>query len=923
MATSITKKPNKTVTNLGAPVRQSGNRVMKTTWKVPNDMIKESSNARATDLRLTWVLDIPGKDPKQVTITKNERTTTSSINLDSCKIGSATYTRSSFYPLHGSRFLYGVTMSVEGKNSKGYGKKVSVRRSFSPPRAPSISAWSFDSETGAVSATITTDAGTDYCERYDTRYWVEVYQSWNGQRWNHINTSSTSTSIGVSYNPGGYQSLGFRDYIRVTVGAYARGYAGNSGTVAQTFYIAYPGQAVLGEPSVTGKTGTDKCIIPVNTNHSADHPVDRVKLEYLADVTYATAADIPASESWTDSGIMDDYNCTALTMPVANLMPSRGKHTWVRAKTYHASEAVLVRYSEYREVKDLFVPVPTAADDDIVILSATAGADGKSAVVHLGWNADGEDDSTGTELTWADEEDTWKSTKNPNEHNFTWSDGEYVDGQTTYHDSATITIKDLVEGEKYYIRARRYLEDEVTTYSPYSNTATVITSEKPEAVVASCASYIPKGKSLPIYWTFSGNGLQTEWQIVDTEGTVLEHGEGSYGSAQISPERLEAFAEDGVISFIVQASTGSGFVSSEVHTVQIVNEPTLDVTVDPTLTVQPFSFDAEVDTLCDLMILVTSQGSVGQKPEGVERQTAGDTIYSDMVTPDWTSSEDTWTATVTIPSGLDFWDLGSYTLSVQAKDMATGLMSGIIEKQFDVAWAHQAPNPEEAVTLTPIDTTDEQGFHRLAVQIELTPPEDSAETDVYDIYRLTGDGAVLIGEGFPLTHITADEYAPFGEDLEYRIAVRTVDGDVDFADIPYVQKCDNLRFDWTGGFLELPYDLSIGDTYKKDVEIRKHMDGSNDGYWNQNISRTAKLNTDVVKLIQKEDIEQARALARYTGPVFVRTPEGSAYEADVQVTDLSADNKAIMKVAFDVTEIGLTREFSLPVPFELEEESES
>ena len=209
----------------------------------------------------------------------------------------------------------------------------------------------------------------------------------------------------------------------------------------------------------------------------------------------------------------------------------------------------------------------------------------------------------------------------------------------------------------------------------------------------------------------------------------------------------------------------------------------------------------------------------------------------------------------------------------------------------------------------------------MAAMIELTPPEDAAATDVYDIYRLTGDGAQLIGEGFPLTFTAYDEYAPFGinVDLAYRVAIRTLDGDVEFADIEYVFEQKTLRFDWTGGFLELPYNISIADSYKKDVELRQHMDGSVDGYWKQNITRTGKLSTDVIKLEQKTEIDMARALARYAGSVFVRTPEGTAYEADVQVSDMSASNKHMMAIAIDAQETGLTKEFALPTPFDLEE----
>ena len=50
-------------------------------------------------------------------------------------------------------------------------------------------------------------------------------------------------------------------------------------------------------------------------------------------------------------------------------------------------------------------------------------------------------------------------------------------------------------------------------------------------------------------------------------------------------------------------------------------------------------------------------------------------------------------------------------------------------------------------------------------------------------------------------------------------------------------------------------------------------------------------------------------------------PDGSAYEADVQVSDLSTEG-ALVAIAIDATEIALTTEFLLTSPYELEEDSE-
>ncbi len=982
--TVIIKKPSIGVKNLGNPVRQSGGRKMKAEWKIPDDLVNAQKGGRAEGLDIIWeIMTSESKDPKKVGHTINEKATSSEVNLDSFKVGNKTYKRSSFYP-NTKITVQGVSIKVRPDNSKGNGEKTAkAERKFSKPRTPSIANFSFNTETGVASTTITTDAGADYQERYDTQYVTTIKDTRTGKTWQHKAGTghNTATSIPISYNASDYQQLNYRQFIQIKVEAWARGYAGDSDhATPRICYIGYPAQATLGKPSITSKDSTGKCTVPVSTNSSTEHPVDRIRLEYLANVPFATEAEIPGSAEWTSTDIVDDANCTALTIGVSDLIPDAGNHTWLRAKTHHLHEGVLFRYSNYMEVKGLYTPAPTAAEDNITIISATAGADGESAVVILGWNADGQDNSTGTELSWSEASDAWKSTDEPDTYEFTWSDGARTAGGVRYRDSATITIKGLKEGTKYYIRARRYLEGETITYSGYSNTATVVTSETPDAVIAMADRYVPVGESLQVSWTFSGNGIQQKWQIVKADGkTVIASGEGGMTSTQIAADRLSAFATNGSLSFTVQVSTGSGFVISEQHTVTIQDPPTLALTVPATLTAQtaaqPAAFAAEASSECDLIVIVTAQGAVGQFPTGILRQPAGDTIYSGIITPEWTAGQDTYTTTVTLPGGLNFWDGARYTVSVVAVDRSTGLQSEEHPGEFAVAWAHQAPSilptftytetadttvddeknyyaydsetqtytvtePEgdedpaalgwfeqtetQYVTITPIDTTDEEtGRHRQVVEIALTPPPGSDGTEYYDIYRLTGDGAYLIGESFPLTYTAVDEYAPFGDALtmHYRIAIRTADGDVSFSDIEYAAGGDRMRFDWAGGSLELPYNISIGDTYKKDVQIRKHMGGSVDAYWNGNIERKGSLSSDLIRLDQQEDVIAARQLARYTGPVFVRTPDGSAYEADVQVTDLSTTG-VLEAIAIDATEIGLTDEFILPTPYPLVEEEE-
>lgn len=918
----INKKPSMKVK--GLKIQRLSGRSFRATWTVPSNMTNENREDRAQSLEVDWIVDDPGKNPKQVTKNLSVGVKANTFNLNSGeKIGRATYTRSNFHPLKKKNYLFSLTAKVRGVNSKGNGEYANISYKFSKPKAPSIVALSF-TEQGVVSTTITTDAGTGKAERYDTVWKFEKYDS-RTKQWTLISSSAsdTRTIIPLSYDADDYRALG-DDYYIFRATATARGFAGNTDAKPKQIYVSYPAVASIGDVSVAGSLDSSgRLNVPVTTNSSKEHKVDKIELQYLADVSYESASDIPGTESWDTAPGSDNATCSMLTMPVSDLIPQRGNHSYIRLKTTGLIENTLVSYSPPMKITAVEPPATAAADIQIKIISVEALEGGESALVTLGWNADGHDDFTGTELTWSDEEDTWKSTENPKSYEFTWSDGQLVDGGVTYHDSAEIVVKGLDEGKKYWFKARRYADSDTTIYSGYSNTGECFTNAVPESLVAIASGVVPTGTSLPVQWTFSGNGLQTEWYIQTEAGYGLASGQDSFGSTQIPADKLAEGAVNGVVTFRVYAKAQSEFVQSNLLTVAIQNAPVASVSVTSPLTAQPFTFDATVDKLCDLMVIVTSRGITGQTPRGTETQIDGDTIYSAVVAPQWTENGNSFTTTVELPTGLDFWNTGLYQLDVTAIDRSTELQTVLESTEFAVEWDNPAVDPSDAVTITPVDTTV-GGVHTKGVQIALTPPSECNEDDLFDIYRMDGGTVRLIGESFPLTKTVIDSYAPYGDgmDLSYRVALRTVDGDEEFADIDYAADGNYLRFDWAGGYIEFPYDITIQDSYKKSVEYREHMDGSIDGYWKRNVSRTGKLSTNVIALESQDDIERARALARHPGAVFVRTPNGSAYEADVQISDMSQEHSKIMAIAIDATEIGLTQEFMLPIPNEKEDEEE-
>ena len=934
MAAKIKKKPSKTVKNL--KIERLDGRAYKASWEVPSNMTSSDKSDRAEYLEIDWILNMPGKnDPKQITKKVGVSATSNTFTLNSGeKIGKKTYTRDSFHPIKSGKYLYSLTVKVRGTNDKGAGKFAKITYDMEKPKAPVIAALSF-TEQGVVSTTITTDAGSGSKERYDTVWKFEKYDS-RTNKWMTIDTSQkwckrqipvrshdTRTSIPLSYDVADYRALG-DDYYIFKVTASARGFEGNIEAKEKTLYVSYPAIASINSVSIAGGIDSGgRANVSVKTNSNAKHKVDKIELEYLADVSYESGADIPGTEVWETAPGSDNATCTMLTMPVTQLIPQRGNHTYIRLKTTRLIDNVLVSYSAPKLVKEVEKSAAAPADIQIKIISVEPLEGGKSALVTMGWNADGKDDFTGTELTWSDEEDTWMSTEDPKSYEFTWSGGAITDEGVTYQSSAKIVVKGLEEGKKYWFKARRYAESDADIYSDYSNTGDCITTEVPESLVASASGVVPTGAALPVQWTFSGNGLQTEWQIRTEEGYGLASGQDSFGSTQIPADKLAEGAVNGVVSFRVYAKAKSEFIPSNLVTVAIQDAPVASIALTSPLTVQPFSFTAVADKLCDLLVIVTSKGITGQTPRGIETQIHGDTIYSALVPSMWTEDGDNFTRTVELPAGLDFWGGGIYQLDVTAVDRNTGLRTELEPVEFAVEWANPAVDPSEAVTISPVESL-EDGVHVKGVEITLTPPTGCNVDDLYDIYRMDGDTVRLVGESFPLEHTVVDPYAPYGDglDLTYRFALRTTDGDEEFADIDYVSDGNYLRFDWSGGYIEFPYDITIQDSYKKSVEYREHMDGSIDGYWNRNVSRTGKLSTNVIVLQSQDDIELTRNLARHPGAVFVRTPNGSAYEADVQISDMSQENSRLMAIAIDATEVGLTQEFMLPIPNEKEDTEE-
>lgn len=928
-STSIIAKPSVGVTSLAAPERGDGRR-FSTSWKVPDALTNEKKGDRAEKLDIgweTWVDENTVYTPTSTYVTVGTGVTSRTINLGSV--------RDKFYPLT-KRKLAALGVWVEPKNSKGQGSQArEAKRKFTAPRKPTISApeWNASGDNGEVTATIRTDAGEDYRERYDTRYKVTVYDSRTGKTVTKHNTSTQATSISISVEVSGWGALAVdNDHVKVMFEAWSRGFAGDSDHVTKSLVVGWPATPAIGgwPPTVNGKANkapkstsagaAGVTVVSVDTNSSASHPVDHVRLCALVSTSASTAAEARDAEGWEETDIVDDAQCTSMAINVVGeggIKPAAGMYTWLRLKSWHLDETQFHRYSAPVRVKDLETPSPES-DNTCEIISAVTSEDGQGVYVTVGWNSS--DGTKGGEVSWSKHDNAWRSTEQPDSFEFDWS----ASNTGTWNRKAVVEVRGLDEGETYYFRARRYdVVDDSNVYGKYSSAVSCTPASEPSEVVLTAPAYLPRGSSVAYSWTFESGSQQRAWQLRRGKVNVAE-GADSHGSFVLDAETAAARAaetgDSSALAVRVFVSTGGDFVASNAVTTRFADPPTAAVEAE-TLTAQPLSVSLESDTAgCSAVVKVRAQGVSATRPDGEKVQAAGDTVWSALLQPEWVTptGQDTASATVELPSGLDFVDGAAYTVEVVLTDPVTGLASDTAAADFSVAWAHQAQMPSDGIELEPEAAADPvTGAVTRRVAIALSAPAGAAEGDVYDIYRMDGPNAVLAASGAALDAVLADELAPFGDGLtlSYRIALRTPDGDVEWADYDYMLDGGCIRVDYPGGSVELPWNQDLSEKRSKDFEKRRHMDGTDAGYWNAGVDRSASLGSDAVGIDEQGVIDAVRALGDHAGAVFVRTPDGRAYCANVDVGKIAAkSSRGLVSIDLDADEIALDDGYRIPLP---------
>ena len=758
---------------------------------------------------------------------------------------------------------------------------------FKMPTAPQLS-WDFD-YTHNQYATLTLTSDDDATARnewYDTRYCVVLTGKAGNEKivQNWTTTRNSSDTWGRSFTTQ-VNSLNAGETITLTAKAYARGIYGNhpeeSKAASKSITIGPAFPSTITKVALDAKVSGERIKVVVALGENTES----IKLQRKV-----------GSGSWTDV----DQNATevasndkkiVLDDSYGSFQSAAGQSVFYRVETRSATMPNSPVHSNEFEAKKLYKYVEEVYEDpaeDVAVCTIESVEVTKgTAKVKVAW---GEGDRTGTEVSWATFENAWRSNKGANVLDVTW--------KADSGRKAACFIEDIEEGVTYYVKARTYYDDGVRYYSAYTSTEEVTWYSKPSGINLVAPDYIARGKGIDCYWTIGSDKPQVSYSIISSEDEVLASGDGASCFARIKKKKLVGKTH---VKFHVRAGTGGLERNSNNVTVQIVDAPSLHVSVPETCTVQPFSFTATSDD--NTAILLCTVSAVNAKGD----QVAGEAVWTGAVEPTWAASGNEYTATVQVPSGTAFIDGGKYSVTIRAVEPLMGLSSPTRTKKFSVDWAHQAKAPSQGIKVVPNPS-------KRTARILLEAPDGAANTDVYDVYRKTGDGWELAIGNCALDDTVEDKFAPFGTgaDLAYKVVLKTVDGDWESWEFPYEMDVDTLRFDWAEDYLETPYNLEITRNYKKGYEERAHINGTVNGYWDNSVSRTMDAGAATVK----GDVEFAKAfssLGNHAGACFVRTPMGEAFACNVDPRESTSCSSGAVEVSFGIRPAGEFERFNAKV----------
>lgn len=524
----------------------------------------------------------------------------------------------------------------------------------------------------------------------------------------------------------------------------------------------------------------------------------------------------------------------------------------------------------------------TTGDIPLAPTNVAAVSTEKAGVAEVSWDIPWTD-ASGAEISWADHDDAWEST----------------DGPKTYTISERATqwnVAGLTSGVVYYFRVR--LKDSANVFSPYSTIVSLSFASAPgKPTLTSSAVAVQPGEAFQLAWTYeTTDTTEQELAIIYDNGTELARVENNAQRMSVTPAWLFGSTH----SLTVQTTSASGYVSamSDPVVITVAERPA----ISPIASAITSGIENGVLTEMPIVMTVTGAGDGGQtiikierlkdyfieRPDGsVTEGYDGETIYAVAYGGD--------SELEIYPDDLvgSFDDNGEYRLTATVQDSIGQSASSFLD--FRVGWYHQAETPTATVTIN----------DDLSAKLRATAPASFEAGDTVDIYRLSADKPELIVKGGTFGRNYIDPYPASGGG--YRFVDITVNGDyanetgIAWLDVSHDLKLSEAIIDFNNNQLSLPYNLSLNSAWKKDFVETKYLNGHVVGDWNAAVSRTGTINT--VLLEDDERIALVRELSAYTGICHVRTPDGSSFNADIQVTEVSSYDSKLRSFTLNMTRV--------------------
>lgn len=531
----------------------------------------------------------------------------------------------------------------------------------------------------------------------------------------------------------------------------------------------------------------------------------------------------------------------------------------------------------------------------------TAAPTGREGTVKLTWNWSWED-ANKVIISWADHADAWESTSEPSTY------------EVTNIHAPSWNVSGLETGKAWYFRVRLVHETASgTTYGPWSAMASVDLSSAPAVpTLVLDKAVITEDGTVTASWGYSStDGTSQAYAEICTAtisgggivyGNVIAH---TMTAQHITLSAAElGWTAGNTYLLCVRVVSASGKVSDS------WSDPVSVAVAEPlTATISQSSLvSGELRTM-PMTVTVTGAGAGGTTIVKIQRAADYQMARPDGETSDGFEGENvaliTQTGeaqiTITLDDLLGHLDDGaSYRIVATVQD---GLgQSAEAELDFVVAWTHQALVPSATAQLDAKNN---------AMKITPAAPEGTAEGDTFDIYRLTADKAELIVKDGDWNTTYVDPYPAIRELGGHRVVFKTSNGD-------YITAENDLAwFDLgedEGDYLDLYYsiinfgtgtvrgefNLELSADFEKDFNLTKYMGGSVVGDWNKGTVRKGSVSFDTTEA-DPELIEAIRALARWSSICHVRTPDGSSYAADVQVSENRSYKEAGKVVGYTLT----------------------